>query len=144
VLGSKIRDRAEGLFQGLPSQRLRVDVEVVLARQGDLEDVVGDPLEARLAIEAQKASLRIEDAVPLRGEPREQLLRALEPEPPVDDRKTKDVEPLGGWRGRGAPGGFSAQEPYLAMPAAPRQWPAGTRRVTSSISMEGLPSRFST
>jgi hypothetical protein len=116
VLGREPGDRAEGLLQRLPFQGPAIDVEVVLTRQGDLEDVLGDALEARLAIEAEEPRPRVEDAVPVRRKPREQLLRALEPETPVDDRETKDVEPLGGRRGRGGSGGCAAQRPYLAMP----------------------------
>jgi len=88
----------------------------VLPRQCNLEDPLGDLLEPRLAIEAEKAGLRVENAVAVRGKPREQLLRALEPESPVDDREAKEVEPLDGRRGGGALGTFSAQEPYLATP----------------------------
>ena len=59
-----------------PLERPAVDVEVVLPGKGDLEDPLGDPLEAGLTVEAEKPGPQVEDAVPVRGEAREQLLRA--------------------------------------------------------------------
>jgi hypothetical protein len=69
----------------------------VLARKRHLEDALGarNRRDRRLPVEPQEARPRIEDAVPGRREARQELLRPLEPEAPVDDRQAEQVEPLG-------------------------------------------------
>lgn len=94
-------------------------------------------------------------------ERQEQLLRALEAEPPLDDREAEDVEPAGGGNGGAGRtlGGFVAQKPYLAttspapygpagiesaLRASRRPQGAGMSKSTSWISIAGAPPRFST
>jgi hypothetical protein len=86
----------------------------VLAGQRDLGHALGDRSNLRLAVEAEESRPGVEDAVAVGREARQQLLGALEPESPVDDRKAEDVEPLGGRKGGGAFRRCSAQGPYLA------------------------------
>jgi hypothetical protein len=57
----------------------------VLAGQADLPDALGDLPELGLAIEAEKPGPAVEDAVPVGREGLQELLRALDPEAPVDD-----------------------------------------------------------
>src|SRR5262249_50228205 len=109
-----------GLLQRLSLELTLVEVEVELAGQADFVDPLdADPfhgLKRRLAVEAQEAGSRVEDAVAVPRERDEELLRALEPEPPLDDREAEDVEPAGGSNGGAGRtvGGFVAQKPYLA------------------------------
>ena len=46
----------------------------------------------RLAVEPEESRLQVEDPVPVPGEPRQELLRPLEAESPVDDGQAEDVE----------------------------------------------------
>src|SRR5262249_5875231 len=75
-----------GLLQGLALELAAVEVEVELAGQSDLVDAIDSdafhPPERRLAVQAQESGARVEDAVAVAGERREQLLGALEAEPP--------------------------------------------------------------
>src|SRR5262249_43661592 len=93
---------------------------VELAGQADFVDPLdSDPfhgMKRRLAVEAQEAGSRVEDAVAVPRERDEELLRALEAEPPLDDREAEDVEPARGSNGGAGRtgGGLVAQKPYLA------------------------------
>jgi hypothetical protein len=121
-----LRERLRRLGQRLAGQRPRVDLEVVFAGQRDLEDARPQLPDFRLPVEAEEARLRVEDAVAVLGETGEELLGALEAKTPVDDGKTKDVEPAGRRKRRDAFGDASAQEPYLATAPA-RAVPDKTR-----------------
>jgi hypothetical protein len=101
-----LRERLDpplGLGERLPLERAIVEVEVVLARERDLEDALGQRPDLGVPVEAQEGGLQVEDTVPVFGEPRQQLLRALEAESPFDDGKAENVEACG-----------AAQGPYLA------------------------------
>jgi hypothetical protein len=90
----------------------------MLAGQRHLEDAFGHLRDLRLAVEAEQSRPGIEDAVAVGRKARQELLRALEPKAPVDDRKAKDVEPRRGRKKDVALGSGSAQRPYLATAGA--------------------------
>jgi hypothetical protein len=107
-------ERVERLFERLSLERARVDVEVVFSGQAHLEDAVADARDLEIPIETLETGLCVEDAVPVGGERREQLLRALEPEAPIDDRETKQVEAPGRREVFESENGCFTQETYLA------------------------------
>jgi hypothetical protein len=101
VLDALVRRDAEqrllGLAKRLPVEPGRVEVDVGLPGQPDVEDVPGESGDARVAVEPEERGAQVEDPVAVGGEPREELLRPLEPKGPVDDREGDQVEaPLGG------------------------------------------------
>jgi hypothetical protein len=117
------------LFERLPFECPRVDVEVVLPGQTDLEDPIADARDLEIPVETDETGLCVEDAMPVGGEGREELLGALETEAPIDDRETKQIEAPGRREVFESENGCAAQETYLATKKAggPSGPPGGRR-----------------
>jgi hypothetical protein len=146
LVGSDPQERVLGLLERIVLEPARVDVQRGDAGNGDVEDVLRQARDARLAVEPEKRGAQVEDAMAVRREAREQLLRPLEPEVPVDDREGDQVEAAAGCGGtrRGCGGVAQGSNLSRGSPLGTSSRGAQRRRIPGAGATDpGAPTRRS-